>query len=194
MSYIMEEGEEHEGGHGVVGHHLSKRSRRNKGLVVVFDPDDRKQFVTGFHKRKKQRRKYAEKQKIIKDREKRLQERKERRLAMKSALRESGSGEVDVEEPDEAGDEICVDPSQINQAHLEKGTVVYEDENTTTIVNTCCINLNDDLDLHGAFEKPKSSKLDGPTQTQRVSSKKLLFGKTQKKGRALIKRGKSGSK
>ena len=39
--------------------HMAKRNRRTRGLEVVFDPKDHRDFVTGFHKRKKQRQKDA---------------------------------------------------------------------------------------------------------------------------------------
>ncbi|KAJ7238543.1 hypothetical protein O6H91_Y442300 [Diphasiastrum complanatum] len=62
---------------GAVTHHLPKRVRRDKSAVIIFDETARRDFVTGFHKRKKQRRKVAEMQKKVKERQKRLKERKE---------------------------------------------------------------------------------------------------------------------
>jgi len=41
---------------------VSKKHARNRDLEVVFNPSDHKEYLTGFHKRKQQRRKDALKQ------------------------------------------------------------------------------------------------------------------------------------
>ncbi|KAI5067455.1 hypothetical protein GOP47_0017983 [Adiantum capillus-veneris] len=132
-----EENEQEAGGGGaVVGRHLSKRARKNKGLVIVFDADARKEFVTGFQKRKKKRRKLAEQQKQLKDRQKRLQERRERRLAMAEALGQSESkdaAEEDMRSPDS---------NESDQGCKGNGTVMYEDKDATTVVNTYSIDMD----------------------------------------------------
>ncbi|KAH9304852.1 hypothetical protein KI387_009256, partial [Taxus chinensis] len=105
-----------------LGRHISKRALRNKSLIISFDENDRREFVTGFHKRKKQRRKIAEKQQERKQREKRLAERKKRRLAIKMAYGEAS--ELPEENPDaisavnisedEDDDENCDHVSTVN--------------------------------------------------------------------------------
>lgn len=41
--------------------HVPKKLRKTKGLEVVFDPSSHKEYLTGFRKRKQQRRAEAEK-------------------------------------------------------------------------------------------------------------------------------------
>jgi hypothetical protein len=59
------------------GHHVAKRARKNKSVVAVFDDAARTEYLTGFRKRKNKRRKVAEAEKQVKERQKRLQLRKE---------------------------------------------------------------------------------------------------------------------
>ncbi|GMP72655.1 hypothetical protein CsSME_00030602 [Camellia sinensis var. sinensis] len=56
--------------------HIKKRALRNKALSISFDEKDLKDFVTGFHKRKKKRRKEAERQLQEVQRRKRIELRK----------------------------------------------------------------------------------------------------------------------
>lgn len=141
---LMDE-EEHEqgiasGGGALLGRHLSKRSRKDKGLVVVFDANARKEFVTGFHKRKKKRRKIAEQQKQLRDRQKRLQERRERRLALKESVAQS-----EPQDTAEGDYEELVSDQDVCKAGKENGTVMYEDDDMTTVVNTYSIDMSTDL-------------------------------------------------
>jgi len=43
------------------GRHIRKRALKNKALSVKFNEKDLRDYVTGFHKRKKKRRKEANK-------------------------------------------------------------------------------------------------------------------------------------
>ncbi|TFK54003.1 hypothetical protein OE88DRAFT_1611534, partial [Heliocybe sulcata] len=63
---------------------LKKRAKREQVKEVVFDEDARKEFLTGFHKRKLAKKEAAKKKAI--DREK--QERREQRLEHRRALAE----------------------------------------------------------------------------------------------------------
>lgn len=173
--------DEEEGGpRGVLGRHLSKRSRRNKGLVVVFDSDARKEFVTGFHKRKKKRRKVAEKQKQLKERQKRLQDRRERRLALRVAMGQSKSEEAD--DDDVKGSSL--DQNELDHAHVKNGTVMYEDEDTTTIVHTCSIDMNADLESCDTYKNPESDKVNDIIHTRKSSQTKRKSSANKWKGRS----------
>ncbi|KAF8070873.1 nol12 [Scenedesmus sp. PABB004] len=66
--------------------HVKKAKARQRGLEVVFDPKAHREFVTGFRKRKQQRRKEAEKQNVKKAKEQRVQDRAERRKELKAQL------------------------------------------------------------------------------------------------------------
>ncbi|XP_064964727.1 uncharacterized protein LOC135612380 [Musa acuminata AAA Group] len=60
----------------MVPKHIKKRALRNKALTVGFNDKELRDFVTGFHKRKKKRRKEAQRQLQEKDRLKRIEARK----------------------------------------------------------------------------------------------------------------------
>eukprot|EP00192_Tetraselmis_astigmatica_P015964 CAMPEP_0117655088 /NCGR_PEP_ID=MMETSP0804-20121206/4094_1 /TAXON_ID=1074897 /ORGANISM="Tetraselmis astigmatica, Strain CCMP880" /LENGTH=89 /DNA_ID=CAMNT_0005461419 /DNA_START=140 /DNA_END=406 /DNA_ORIENTATION=+ len=68
-----------EGGQKAQARHVSKRKRASSGAEVVFDPVHHKAFLTGFSKRKKQRRKEAMKNLEKLERQDRLEQRAERR-------------------------------------------------------------------------------------------------------------------
>ncbi len=59
-----------------------KKPQKNK-LVIVFDEDERNSFVGGFHKRKVERREYAEKMSEKKAREDKIAERAQKREEMR---------------------------------------------------------------------------------------------------------------
>ncbi|XP_024542685.1 ribosomal RNA-processing protein 17 isoform X2 [Selaginella moellendorffii] len=112
----------------------AKRARRDKGLVVEFDETKRREFLTGFRKRKNQRRKAGAMQQQAKERKKKLAARQERRLLRKQALglQQDPESSHDPEEVDD----------QAEGDNLEE-TVVYEDDQTRTVVNTCPIEDSD---------------------------------------------------
>lgn len=86
--------------------HVGKRQQRTKGLEVVFDPAALKDYVTGFGKRKKQRRKDALKQIEQKQRQQRILDRAERRAKLRQELQldryESGAGVAAADPGDDA--------------------------------------------------------------------------------------------
>lgn len=65
---------------------VSKKHARNRDLEVVFDPSDHKEYLTGFHKRKQQRRKDALKQLEKRQKFQRIEDRAEKREAFKKQL------------------------------------------------------------------------------------------------------------
>ena len=74
------------------------QERTKRGGEAVFDDAVRRDWVTGYSKRKTQRRKYAVKQAEEKARKERLQERKERREEMKHKL--------GLDQPEELAEEV----------------------------------------------------------------------------------------
>ncbi|RVW46288.1 hypothetical protein CK203_075894 [Vitis vinifera] len=74
----MEAQVEEEGGQPRPPHakHIKKRALRNKALSVSFNEKDLRDFVGGFHKRKKKRRKEAQQKLQESQRIKRIVERK----------------------------------------------------------------------------------------------------------------------
>ena len=61
----------------------------------------------------------------------------------------------------------------LNVVFVFKGTVVYEDEDITTIVNTCSINMNMDFDSHVQTKQeigkvaPKASVLSSQKKSEK---------------------------
>ncbi|KAK9835043.1 hypothetical protein WJX81_006555 [Elliptochloris bilobata] len=81
-------------------HHVDKRRQKRKGLEVVFDPAAHKDFVTGFHKRKLQRRKEAQEKLEEKARKQRLEDRAKRREELRERLHLDRYGTPPVSEDD----------------------------------------------------------------------------------------------
>lgn len=178
-----------------LGKHVPKRALRNKSLIITFDENDRREFVTGFHKRKNQRRKLAEHQQQIKEREKRITDRKRRRLAIKLASGEISELPDENPKPSSAGDisEQEDDDGDSDHVSVVNGTLTYEDGDITTIVNTCELNSeNEDVETPNpnAFPKPKS-KIKIPIPAKKNKSFKKV--KKRKKGtkKKVLKKGTS---
>lgn len=175
-----------------LGKHVPKRALRNKSLIITFDENDRREFVTGFHKRKKQRRKLAEQQQQIKEREKRLAQRKRRRLAIKLASGEMSELPDENPKPSSAEDirEQEDDDGDSDHVSVVNGTLTYEDGDITTIVNTCQLNSeNEDVETPNpnAFPNPKSKvKISIPAKKNK-SFKKVKKGKKINKKKVLKK-------
>ncbi|XP_009405442.2 ribosomal RNA-processing protein 17 [Musa acuminata AAA Group] len=129
----------------MVPKHIKKRALRNKALTVGFNDKELRDFVTGFHKRKKKRRKEAQRQLQEKDRLKRIEARKkrkqEREMALYGRVLSSENPLAAVSEPDNAGDS-----EQDNQDMMASvsETKMYEDEDTTITVTTSAISHEKD--------------------------------------------------
>lgn len=180
----------------VTGHHITKRYRKNKFAVAVFDEKARQEFLTGFRKRKNKRRKVAAQQNDIKERQRRLQERKEIREAKKAALLEQmpkpAANAEEVNETEAEESELAQD-----DAPNVSGTTTYDDGDSTILVTTCSLDPDDDdaeEDHHDApkhTQKPKTllgkraSVPLGATQPKKAKSvnkpKKIVSEKRKKK-------------
>eukprot|EP00261_Vitis_vinifera_P032330 XP_019073573.1 PREDICTED: ribosomal RNA-processing protein 17 isoform X2 [Vitis vinifera] len=102
----MEADVEEEGGQPRPPHakHIKKRALRNKALSVSFNEKDLRDFVGGFHKRKKKRRKEAQQKLQESQRIKRIVERKKRKLE-RELVQYGGAPTATGSEPDECDDE-----------------------------------------------------------------------------------------
>mmetsp|Transcript_41613 Transcript_41613/g.69532 ORF Transcript_41613/g.69532 Transcript_41613/m.69532 type:complete len:215 (-) Transcript_41613:88-732(-) len=106
--------------------HISKRNRRNKGEVVVFDPEAHKEWVTGFRKRKQQRRKAADKAQVEKDVRAKMAERKQKRTELKEAYdKATGKSVMGIveEDDDKEGGKVVADEYETIRPF--EGTVEY---------------------------------------------------------------------
>ncbi|KAG6556569.1 hypothetical protein Mapa_001510 [Marchantia paleacea] len=172
--------------------HVSKRARYNKTSVVVFDDEARKEFLTGFRKRKNKRRLIAAEQNQIKERQKRLQDRKERRQALKEAKEEASKGQgreedggadAEEEEDDESSEETTIG-----------GTVTYDDRGTRTVVNITPINpeIDDDDDDEDKEVRTSGACVDAPAlKVKKPKFKKPKKPQSEKRTRKLSRREKS---
>lgn len=82
---------------------MGKRGKalKARGPLLTFDADARKSFITGFHKRKLERRQYAQTKLAKQARKEKLEARKEKREWMKQQ-RSVGLGDaLDADDPDE---------------------------------------------------------------------------------------------
>lgn len=178
-----------------LGKHVPKRALRNKSLIITFDENDRREFVTGFHKRKKQRRKLAEQQQQIKEREKRLAERKRRRLAIKFASGEISEQLDENPKPSSTADisEQEDDDGDSDHVSVVNGTLTYEDGDITTIVNTCELNSeNEDVETPNpnVFLKPKP-KIKIPIPAKKNKSFKKVKKRKKSNKKKVLKKGTS---
>nr|GMD02975.1 ribosomal RNA-processing protein 17 [Ipomoea batatas] len=118
--------------------HIKKRALKNKSLSVSFDEKDLQEFVTGFHKRKKKRRKEAQKQLQEAERRKRIENRKKRKLEREFAIHggappESGAAESDEHEEDEDDE----DDTESNGPNAPvSGTTMYDNGDVQVTVTT----------------------------------------------------------
>ena len=129
-------------------HHKGKPTfapNKHKKVEVSFNASDRLDYLTGFSKRKKERRAFGLAMQKVKDRQAKVEERKERREAQmekiqdiernKKALRKGLTGDVDVDDDGDVSDDNNdgdVDSSQKKKGQHEKELSTFQDEHTTT--------------------------------------------------------------
>ncbi|KAF3326199.1 ribosomal RNA-processing protein 17 [Carex littledalei] len=164
----------------MVPRHIKKRSLKDKALSVSFDEKTLRDYVTGFHKRKKKRRKEANKQIEEKARLKRIAARKKRKAEKEMALYgkilsdDAGNneqGEKEEEEPD--------------LPTIMPETRTYEDSSTKVIVTTCEISQVD-ADIgpkHGNANPVYSVEKNPSLAVKKKPLKSLPKKKAHKKGK-----------
>eukprot|EP00903_Cladosiphon_okamuranus_P006752 g6587.t1 len=124
----------------------SKGGGKKRRVEVVFDPDARKDYLTGFHKRKLARRRFGLAMQEIKDRKERLEERKERREAMKERREELGVQE-DLESFDikaKAREEAKAKVDDLVQVDFDDGHTQAMFGDTVTVTTAAGIPDSDD--------------------------------------------------
>ncbi|XP_054803876.1 ribosomal RNA-processing protein 17 [Prosopis cineraria] len=117
---------------GSQGRHLKKRALKNKALAVGFNEKDLKDYVTGFHKRKKKRRKEAQRKQEEAERWKRIELRKKRRLEKELALY---GGVLPTTDP-EPDDEVDGNEEDKEQVESLSGRRTYENDDVKVTVIT----------------------------------------------------------
>jgi hypothetical protein len=123
--------------------------QRHKKVEITFDPTGRREYLTGFSARKKERRAFGLAMQKVKDREAKLEERKEQREAQleriediernKAALRDGlqsnpPPGGADEENDVDDGGENYVDGVPLHHRRkIGGGTRTFQDERTTRL-------------------------------------------------------------
>eukprot|EP00877_Chromochloris_zofingiensis_P002187 jgi/Chrzof1/1196/Cz01g44100.t1 len=138
--------------------YIAKAHKRNKGEEVVFDPKGHREFLTGFRKRKQQRRKEAVKQLEQKQKKQRTHDRAERRAKMKEELHLPEDYGVGSNSSDE---EPAQDAAGLNQ-HAD--VKVYAQGAVTTTVSV--LNLHPDSDDNSSSSSAHSDDDDDDNGTQ----------------------------
>ena len=104
---------------------MPKGRRRNKAVEVKFDPAQHKEYLTGFRKRKDQRRKRAAKALERKAREEKAQFQKDKRARLLAQLRKSGfdaNGEkAEAEGEADAEGEAGAGPQEVEEKVFSSG-------------------------------------------------------------------------
>ncbi|CAA6670310.1 unnamed protein product [Spirodela intermedia] len=129
---------------GSLRRHIKKRALKNKALSVSFNEKDLKDYVTGFHKRKKKRRKIAQRQtkrRIVKL----LQRKLERETAMYGGALPAGESEKTDSGAEEDGGDLEQDDLERTQS--VSGTKMYENSELTITVTTSEFSRGEDTDL-----------------------------------------------
>ncbi|KAJ3683801.1 hypothetical protein LUZ60_014028 [Juncus effusus] len=168
----------------MVPRHINKRSLKNKGLSVSFDEKNLRDYVTGFHKRKKKRRKEAQKQVEEKDRKKRIADRKKRKQEKEMAMYGRLLSEV-ADQNEDGENEEGEEESDLTEPIQETRT--YEDNSTRVIVTTSEIS-KEDVDLGpkplNPNPKPVVSGEKNPSLTvKKKPLKKISKQRSRKKSR-----------
>eukprot|EP00268_Persea_americana_P052554 TRINITY_DN58897_c0_g1_i1.p1 TRINITY_DN58897_c0_g1~~TRINITY_DN58897_c0_g1_i1.p1 ORF type:complete len:202 (+),score=45.58 TRINITY_DN58897_c0_g1_i1:99-704(+) len=195
----MEQEGEGEGAPNVAARHINKRALKNKALSISFNDKDLRDYVTGFHKRKKKRRKEAQRQLQEKDRLKRIEARKKRKLEKELALY---GGALPVENPsgtisgpeERASDHEEDDGLEPNPS--VSGTKIYDTGDTTIMVTTSEISREDD-DLKATNVFPMLSGLEKRQHSLPVKKKpfkRAVKQKSQKKPKKSTSQKKGGNK
>ncbi|CAI5745445.1 unnamed protein product [Peronospora destructor] len=73
-------------GRGATGVGTNLKIRKKSKLVVTFDPDKRKEYLTGFHKRKQERRRFGLNMEAYKVKKRQLEAKKQRREEQKEKV------------------------------------------------------------------------------------------------------------
>ncbi|CAN8311982.1 unnamed protein product [Cochlearia groenlandica] len=164
--------------------HIGKRSRRNKSVTVSFDEKDLRDFVTGFHKRKKKRRKEAHKQQEESMRKKRIEARKKRKLEERMVAgldEESEDGEAEADGEDGDNDEAEPDAST-------SCTTMYDTGELKVTVTTSEISREEDEPIRkGKTQSTESGFTAKTTTNQPAPIRKAKPSKPNRKHKSSTK-------
>ncbi|XP_031130218.1 ribosomal RNA-processing protein 17 [Ipomoea triloba] len=163
--------------------HIKKRALKNKSLAVSFDEKDLQEFVTGFHKRKKKRRKEAQKQLQEAERRKRIENRKKRKLEREFAIHGGAPSESGAEPDEHEEDEDDEDDTESNGPNAPvSGTTMYDNGDVQVTVTTS--EISREQEFPALRSPPAATELSREIISNRGSipvSKKKPFKKAVKR-------------
>ncbi|XP_039136483.1 ribosomal RNA-processing protein 17 [Dioscorea cayenensis subsp. rotundata] len=169
----------------MVRKHIKKRALRNKSLSVSFDEKNLKDFVTGFHKRKKKRRKEAQRQLQEKVRLKRIEARKQRKLEREMGLHDGNINEDP--EPNDVGGDGVEEGADITASVFE--TKTYETGDTTIRVTTSELPRDDDdFGLVSQIPKLSSNIQMKPVPVKKKQLKRTSGRQPHKAGKVVFRK------
>ncbi|KAJ2161699.1 hypothetical protein GGF46_001292 [Coemansia sp. RSA 552] len=111
-----------------------RRARRAQVEEVQFDPKERRSFLTGFHKRKVQRREKAQAEAKALERREALQMRRERRSEQQEQLAQKMFENKQYYDPAAAASGLLVDQDSSDEAEDDEGVEVLEGDSSVTTV------------------------------------------------------------
>ncbi|OVA10241.1 Nucleolar protein 12 [Macleaya cordata] len=165
------------------GNFIKKRALKNKALSVSFNDKDLRDYVTGFHKRKKKRRKEAQQHIQEKERLRRIENRKKRKQD-REYVQFGDVRPANDAGPDESGDDLEQDEETEPSAPVS-GMKTYDNGEMTITVTTSEISREEDENVR---EKtclvPRSSETEKKHSIPVIKKKPM---KTSGKRRSLPK-------
>ncbi|KAJ1625269.1 hypothetical protein T492DRAFT_1040949 [Pavlovales sp. CCMP2436] len=173
----------------------SQRKPSKRRDTIVFDESARKNYVTGFAKRKDERREIAKVENERKARELKIETRKERREAMAFALSGGIVNRTKDEDEDEGGEDKRAKPAYKPEAKpLSLKRQVYENTLTTTTVTAIDDNSDAAFALHAAESSEDVAKRLMAKRQRTEANTKIAKDKVAKRGRERGSRGKGSGK
>ncbi|KAJ1955117.1 hypothetical protein IWQ62_005601 [Dispira parvispora] len=110
-----------------------RQFKKNQVQAIKFDTDARKEFLTGFSKRKKERRRKAEEKRAEREKEERRELRKERKRNLKAQIEENIAQQrayFGIEDDPEDPDQVDSGDAAVEQPDVTE----YQTPNTLTTV------------------------------------------------------------
>ncbi|KAL3661263.1 hypothetical protein V7S43_013871 [Phytophthora oleae] len=188
---------------GSTGMGANPNKRKKSKLVVTFDPDKRKEYLTGFHKRKQERRRFGLDMEAYKVKKRQLEAKKQRREEQKEKLKEMNLLEDEKESEDESEDESDDEEEKpvLGGAKAVTKVMTFNDDFTqdkfgdVVTVTTSVGDLQSDSegsgsDLEPSDDEEEAEKPDHPAFRQKRKKEEphlTLFQRIQqqRKGKAL---------
>ncbi|KAF9451953.1 hypothetical protein P691DRAFT_806051 [Macrolepiota fuliginosa MF-IS2] len=158
-----------------------KRAKRGQIKEIIFDDNARREFLTGFHKRKLAKAEAARKRAQEREKQERLESRREQRRALREQAAENAKkvestyasiyGQNDEDQDEEEWTGIISSPRARGKQREEE----YEDEEVLAMV-TVVEDFDPDTILHGP---PRGSPPAQPSTRQPGSSGELARNSTK---------------